>query len=58
MHVARAWKEGLKMDERAAKESEIIRKGVGGGGRGSVSICSRQLKIACNSVVNEEVFLS
>jgi len=32
MRVARGWREELEMDERAAKESELIRKGVGGEG--------------------------
>jgi len=56
MCVARGWRERPEMDETAAKESEMNTKGVGDG-RGSVSMCSRQLKIACNSVVNEENFL-
>ena len=30
MRVARGWREGPEMDEREAKESEMIRKGVGG----------------------------
>ena len=34
----------------------MIRKEVGGWER-RVSMCSRQLKIACNAVVNEEYFL-
>jgi len=54
MHVVRGWKEGLEIDERAAKESEMIRMGVGEDESGSVSRCSRQLKIACNSVLKEE----
>ena len=41
MRVAKEWREGREMDERAAKESEMIRKGVRGGG--SVIMCSRQL---------------
>jgi len=49
--------EGLEIDVRAAKESEIIRMGVGEDESGSVSRCSRQLKIACNSVVNEKAVL-
>jgi len=40
MGVANGRREGPEMDERAPKESEMIRKGVGGGGRGSVSMCS------------------
>jgi len=43
--------------ERAAKESEMIRMGVGEDESGSVSRCLRQLKIASNSVVNEETVL-
>jgi len=39
------------MAERAAKESEMIRKGLGEGERVVVRICSRQLKMACNSAV-------
>jgi len=35
MRVARGWREGREMDERAEK-SEMIWKGVRGGGRGSV----------------------
>jgi len=30
MRVARGWMEGAEMDEREAKESEMIRMGVGG----------------------------
>jgi len=55
-----ACREGLEIDERAAKESEMIRMGVGEDESRSVSRCSRQsrqLKIACNSVVNEEPVL-
>ena len=52
MHVVRGWREGLEVDERAAKESEMIRMGVGEDENGSVSTCSRQLKMTCNSVVN------
>jgi len=49
--------EGREMDQRVAEKSEMIRKRVRGeDGRGSVSMCSRQLKIACNSVVKEEDF--
>ena len=48
---------GFTIDERAAKESEIIRMGVGDDQSGSVSRCSRQLKIACNSVVSKEAVL-
>ena len=29
MRVVRGWREGLEIDERAAKESEMIRMGVG-----------------------------
>jgi len=57
MRVVRGWREGLEIDARAAKESEMIRMGVGADGSGSVSRCSRQLKIACNSVVNGEAVL-
>jgi len=39
------------MAESAAKESEMIRKGLGEGESMVVRICSRQLKIACNSAV-------
>ena len=56
MRVVRGWREGLEIDERAA-ESEMIRMGVGEDESGSVSRGSRQLKIACNSVVNEEPVL-
>ena len=55
MRVVWGWMEGLEIDERAAKDSEMIR--MGGGEDESGSRCSRQLKIACNSVVNEEVML-
>jgi len=37
--------------ERAATESGMIRKGLGEGEREVVRICSRQLKMACNSAV-------
>ena len=47
MRLVRGWREGLEIDERAAKESEIIRMDVGEDEDGSVSRCSRQLKIAC-----------
>jgi len=59
MRVVRGWREGLEIDERTAKESEMIRMDVGEDESGSVSVsrCSRQLKIACNSVVNEEAVL-
>ena len=57
MRVVRGWKESLKINERAAKKYGMIRMGVGEDEKGSVSRCSRQLKIACNSVVNEEVVL-
>jgi len=58
MRVVREWREGLEIDERAAKESEMIRMGVGEDeNSGNVSRCSRQLKIVCNSVVNEEAML-
>ena len=40
-----------------ANESEMIRMGVGEDESGSVNWCLRQLKIACNSVVNEEAVL-
>ena len=30
MRVTRGWREGPEIDEREAKESEMIRKGVGG----------------------------
>jgi len=53
----RGWSKGLEIDERAAKESDMIRMGVGKDESGSVSRCSRQLKIACNFVVNEEAVL-
>jgi len=57
MRVARGWREGPEMDERAAKESEMIWKGVRReGGKERKCMCSRQLKIACNSVVNEKDF--
>ena len=49
MHVVRGWRQGVEIDERAAKESEMIWMGVGEDESGSVSRCSRQLKIACNS---------
>ena len=54
MRVVRGWREGLEIDERAAKESEMIRMDVEEDESESVSRCLRQLKIACNSVVNEE----
>jgi len=57
MRVVRGWREGLEIDERAAKESEMIRMGVGEDESGSVSGCLRQLKVAYNFVVNEEVVL-
>jgi len=57
VRVVRGWREGLEIDERAAKESELIRMGVGEDESGSVSRCSKQLKIADNSVVNEEAVL-
>jgi len=57
MRVVRGWREGLEIDGRAAKESEMIRMGVGEDESGSVSRCSTQLKIDCNSVVNEEAVL-
>jgi len=57
MRVVRWWRENLEIDERAAKESEMIRMGAREDESGSVSRCSRQLKIACNSVVNEGAVL-
>ena len=57
MCVVRGWREGLEIDQGAAKECKMIRMSVGEDERGSVSRCSRQLKIACNSVVNEEAVL-
>jgi len=63
VRVLSGWREGLEINERAAKESEMIRMGVGedesGSVSGSVSVsrCSRQLKKGCNSVVNEEPVL-
>jgi len=41
MRVVRQWREGLEIDERAAKVSEMIRMGVGEDESGSVSRCSR-----------------
>ena len=43
------------MAEKAAKESEMIGKGLAERECVVVRICSRQLKIACNSGVSEEV---
>jgi len=57
MRVVREWKEGLEIDERATKESEMIKMVVGEDESGSVTRCSRQLEIACNFVVDEEVML-
>ena len=57
MRVVRGWREGLEIDERTANESEMIRMSVGEDESGSVSRGSRQLKIVCNSVVNEEAVL-
>jgi len=57
MRVVRGWREGLEIDEKATKESEMIRMGVGEDESGSVSRCSKQLKIAGYSVVNEEAVL-
>jgi len=61
MRVVRGWREGLEIDERAAKDYEMIRMGDAEDGSGSVSVrvsrSSKQLKIACNSVVNEEAML-
>jgi len=57
MCAVREWKESLEFDERAAKESEMIRMVVGENESGSVSRCSSQLKIASNSVVNEKAVL-
>jgi len=51
------WKECLEIDETAAKESEMIMMGVGEDGSGNVNGCSRELKIACNSVVDEKAVL-
>jgi len=42
----RGWRESLEIDERATKESEMIRMGVGEDESGSVSRCLRQLTIA------------
>jgi len=53
MHVVRGWSEGLEIDERAPKESEMIGTGIEEDECGSM----KQLKIACNSVVNEEAVL-
>ena len=55
MRVVRGWREGIEIDQRAAKESEMIRMGVREDENGSVSVsrCSRLLKITCYSVVNE-----
>jgi len=50
-------RESLEIDERVTKESEMIRIGVGEDESGSVSTCSRQLRIACKSVMNEETVL-
>jgi len=51
--------EGLKIDERAAKDSEMIRMGLEADESGSVSRCSKQLKIfvACTFLVNKEAVL-
>ena len=57
MRVSKGWREGLAIYERVAKELEMIRVRVGEDGSGSESRCSRQLKIAWNSVVNEEAVL-
>ena len=57
MRVVRGCREGLEIDERAGKESEMIRMGVGEDESVSGSRCSRQLKIAYNSVVIEEAVL-
>jgi len=57
MRVVRGCKGDLEIDERAAKESEMIRMGVGEDKSGTVSRCSRQLKIVYNSVMNEEAVL-
>ena len=59
MRVVRGWRVGLEIDKRVAKESQMIRMGIGEDESGSMSVsrCSRQLKIACNSVVNEEAVL-
>jgi len=55
----RGWREAVEIVERAAKESEMIMMGVGEDEdeNESVSRYSRQLKIACNSVVSEETVL-
>jgi len=57
MRGVKGWREGLEIDEKVAKVSETIRMGVGEDESGSGSRCSRQLKIACNSVVKEEAVL-
>ena len=54
MRVARGWREGREMNERVVKKSEMIRKGMVGGRERKGEMCSRHLKIACNSVANEE----
>jgi len=57
VRVVSGWKECLEIDETAAKESEMIMMGVGEDGSGNVNGCSRELKIACNSVVDEKAVL-
>jgi len=52
IRVTSGWEEdSCATAERAAKESEMIRKGLGGGRVVVVRICSRPMKMACNSAV-------
>ena len=54
IRAARGCRDVFEMVKRAANESEMTRKGVGGEGKGSVNKNSMQLKIAWSSVVKEE----